>query len=152
MNRTIEQRGHGSLTILAVKVQCHQAVKLIPSSYQSIANPASSRRPFASFQYPWERTWTRSYHEGDLVVSMLALSGLPFADNRRHGRYAIECMVQRNTANVQRPFVYVVLGDGDQWVIEAEWPDGSIEPIRTFRAHAEAVDWVKTHSATWMRE
>ena len=54
--------------------------------------------------------------------------------------------------NVQRPFVYVVLGDGDQWVIEAEWPDGSIEPIRTFRAHAEAVNWVKTHSATWMRE
>ena len=81
-----------------VKVHSHQAVKLIPSSYQSIANPASSRRPFASFQYPREPTWTRSYHEGDLVVPMLALSGLPFADNRRHGRYAIECMVQRNTA------------------------------------------------------
>jgi hypothetical protein len=53
--------------------------------------------------------------------------------------------------NVQRPFVYVVLGDGDQWVIEAEWPDGSVESIRTFRAYAEAVSWVKTHSATWMR-
>jgi hypothetical protein len=52
----------------------------------------------------------------------------------------------------QRPFIYVVLGDGDQWAIEAEWPDGSIEPICTFKAHAEAVNWVKTHSETWMRE
>jgi hypothetical protein len=54
--------------------------------------------------------------------------------------------------NVQRPLVHVALGDGDQWVIEAEWPDGSIEPICAFKAHDEAVNWVKTQSATWMRE
>jgi hypothetical protein len=33
----------------------------------------------------------------------------------------------------QRPLIHVVLGAGDQWVIEAEWPDGSIEPICTSR-------------------
>jgi hypothetical protein len=52
----------------------------------------------------------------------------------------------------QRPLIYVVLGDGDQWVIEAEWPDGLIEPICAFKAHSEAVNWVKTFSETWLKE
>ena len=53
---------------------------------------------------------------------------------------------------VQTPLFCPVLRDGDQWVIEAEWPDGSIEPICTFKAHSEAVNWVKTLSQTWLQE
>lgn len=52
----------------------------------------------------------------------------------------------------QRPLFHVVLGDGDQWLIEAEWPDGSIEPVQAFKAHSEAANWVKTHSETWLQE
>jgi hypothetical protein len=70
-----------------VKVQCQQTVKLIPSSYQSVANPASPRCLFASVQCAWERIWTCSHesHEIPLWSRCLASSGPPVADNRRHG-------------------------------------------------------------------
>jgi hypothetical protein len=42
--------------------------------------------------------------------------------------------------NALRPIFCVVLGDGDEWLIEAEWPDGSLEHICAFRAHFEAVN------------
>jgi hypothetical protein len=44
--------------------------------------------------------------------------------------------------NGQTPLLYVALGDGDQWGVEAEWPDGSIEPIRTFKAQRAIQDWL----------
>jgi hypothetical protein len=51
---------------------------------------------------------------------------------------------------VQRPLFYVVLRDGDQWMIEAEWPDGSIEHVQAFKAHSQAAHWVKTYSEEWL--
>ena len=51
-----------------------------------------------------------------------------------------------------RPLLCVVLGDGDQWIVEAEWQDGSIERIATFKAHFEAVNWIGTHSDMWLQE
>jgi hypothetical protein len=33
----------------------------------------------------------------------------------------------------QRPVFCVVLGEGDQWLIEAEWPDGSVEHVCAFK-------------------
>jgi len=37
---------------------------------------------------------------------------------------------------VRKPIFCAVMNDGDdKWSIEAEWPDGSIERISTFRAH-----------------
>jgi hypothetical protein len=50
------------------------------------------------------------------------------------------------------PLFCLVLRDGDEWFIEAEWPDGSIEHVCTFKAHADAVDWVKTHSEAWLQK
>jgi hypothetical protein len=44
----------------------------------------------------------------------------------------------------------LVLRYGDEWLIEAEWPDGSIEHVRTFKAHSDAVNWVKTRSEAWL--
>ena len=38
------------------------------------------------------------------------------------------------------------------WQVEAEWPDGTIEPIDKFKAHYEALHWVRTHSAAWIEE
>ena len=42
----------------------------------------------------------------------------------------------------QMPFFCVVLCEGKQWTVEAEWPDGTIEQIDTFRHHFEATDWI----------
>jgi hypothetical protein len=53
---------------------------------------------------------------------------------------------------MKTPLFCLVLRDGDEWLIEAEWPDGSIEHVRTFKAHSEAVDWVKTLSEAWLHE
>jgi hypothetical protein len=46
----------------------------------------------------------------------------------------------------------VVLADGDQWSIEADWPDGTIERFGAFRAHLDAVHWINTLSEAWLRE
>lgn len=67
--------------------------------------------------------------------------GSPFSIGRGH-----------ITMIAQKPLFYVVLRDGDQWLIEVEWPDGSIEHVQAFKAHSEAVNWVKTHSETWLQE
>jgi hypothetical protein len=45
-----------------------------------------------------------------------------------------------------------VFGDGDEWLIEAEWPDGSLEHICAFKAHFEAVNWITTHSEAWLQK
>ena len=52
----------------------------------------------------------------------------------------------------RKPIFYVVLRDGELWQVEAEWPDGTIEPIDRFKAHYEALHWVRTHSAAWIEE
>ncbi len=51
-----------------------------------------------------------------------------------------------------KPVFCVVLTDGPQWSVEAEWPDGTIEQIDTFKGHFDAVKWVSTRSETWLRE
>jgi len=51
---------------------------------------------------------------------------------------------------VRKPIFCVVLSDGDQWSLEAEWPDGTIEQVGTFKAHLEAVDWLDRQSQAWL--
>ena len=52
----------------------------------------------------------------------------------------------------QKPIFCVVLGNGQQWAVEAEWPDGTIEQIDTFKAHFEAVNWLNDQSEEWLQE
>jgi hypothetical protein len=52
----------------------------------------------------------------------------------------------------EKPFFCIVLGDSDQWAIEAEWPDGSIERVLAFKARSDAVKWVITRSEAWLKE
>ena len=42
-----------------------------------------------------------------------------------------------------------MLSDGDQWVVEAEWPDGTLESVNTFKDHASAAYWISARSETW---
>lgn len=44
------------------------------------------------------------------------------------------------------------LRDGDEWWVEAEWPDGTIEKIKNFKNFPNAVHWLKLHSKVWVRE
>lgn len=51
-----------------------------------------------------------------------------------------------------QPFFSVVLHRNGEWVIEAEWPDGSIEPIDTFGEHFEALNWITNRAAAWTEQ
>jgi hypothetical protein len=52
----------------------------------------------------------------------------------------------------QKPIFCVVHSNGQQWAVEAEWPDGTIEQIDIFKTHLEAVNWVGNRSEAWLRE
>ena len=44
------------------------------------------------------------------------------------------------------PNYSVMLKDGEQWTVEAEWPDGTIEEVATFRSFFDARDWLNDQS------
>ena len=50
----------------------------------------------------------------------------------------------------QQPIFYVVLTDHDQWAVEVEWPDGTLERVDTFGEHSVAARWVATQSDAWL--
>ena len=41
---------------------------------------------------------------------------------------------------------------GEELVVEAEWPDGTIEQIDTFKTRFEALNWVNNRSKAWLQE
>jgi hypothetical protein len=51
-----------------------------------------------------------------------------------------------------KPIFCLVLSDDQRWSVEAEWPDGTIERVNTFKGHLEAASWLKTQSESWLRE
>jgi hypothetical protein len=51
----------------------------------------------------------------------------------------------------QKPIFYVVLTDHDRWAVEAEWPDGTLERVDTFKEHWSATDWIADQSDTWVK-
>lgn len=42
-----------------------------------------------------------------------------------------------------KPIFCLVLGNGQRWSVEAEWPDGTIEQVHKFKACFEALNWGK---------
>jgi hypothetical protein len=51
-----------------------------------------------------------------------------------------------------KPIFCLVLSDGQRWSVEAEWPDGTIEQINTFKEYFEASSWLLTQSGSWLQE
>jgi hypothetical protein len=49
----------------------------------------------------------------------------------------------------RKPIFYVVLSDLDQWAVEAEWPDGTLERVDSFKEHSAAASWIATQSEPW---
>jgi hypothetical protein len=54
------------------------------------------------------------------------------------------------TNAVAKPLFHVSLGDREEWVIEAEWPDGTLERVTTFKNHSAAARWIATVSEAWL--
>ncbi len=50
------------------------------------------------------------------------------------------------------PIFCVVLGDREGWLVEAEWPDGTIEQIDAFKAYLDAINWISTQSKVWLQK
>jgi hypothetical protein len=52
--------------------------------------------------------------------------------------------------SLEKPLFHVTLSDRDEWVIEAEWPDSTLERVSTFRDHSAAADWIASQSEAWL--
>ena len=52
----------------------------------------------------------------------------------------------------ENPIFHVTLADGDEWAIEVEWADGTLEQITTFKAYFSAANWVSNRSEAWLQE
>ncbi len=50
----------------------------------------------------------------------------------------------------ERPFFHVILSDRDEWVVEAEWSDSTLERVSTFRDYSAAADWIAKQSEAWL--
>jgi hypothetical protein len=48
----------------------------------------------------------------------------------------------------EKPFFHV--SDRDEWVVEAEWSDSTLEQVSTFRDHSAAADWIANQSEAWL--
>jgi hypothetical protein len=51
-----------------------------------------------------------------------------------------------------KPMFCAVLGDGQRWVVEVDWPDGTIEQVCEFQRQSEATDWITNQSEAWLQE
>jgi len=49
------------------------------------------------------------------------------------------------------PLFVIILGDGDQWTVEAEWPDGTIEQLDIFKSYYDAREWLARGSQSYAR-
>jgi hypothetical protein len=114
------------------------------------------------------------------AMAILAKLDIAFATERRIAAfgsaaarlmraYAMQVEVLRRLRHGEHQVVrveHVHVNDGGQAVIgnvkdrtkgavprhEAEWPDGTIEQVITFKAYFEAASWLRTQSECWLRE
>jgi hypothetical protein len=50
----------------------------------------------------------------------------------------------------EKPLFHVTLSDRDEWVVEAEWSDSTLERVSTFRDYWAATDWIANQSEVWL--
>jgi hypothetical protein len=81
-----------------------------------------------------------------------ATARLRFICLRCRGGYLALLVVKRfwrRTDMPNKPILFVVKADGN-WTIQAEWPDGTVEEIKTFKRELQALDWLTWQSQTWL--
>jgi len=50
----------------------------------------------------------------------------------------------------EKPLFHLILSARDEWVVEAEWPDSTLERVKSFRDHSTAADWIANQSEAWL--
>ena len=50
----------------------------------------------------------------------------------------------------EKPFFHIILSDRDEWAIEVEWSDSTLERVSTFRDYSAAADWIANQSEAWL--
>jgi hypothetical protein len=60
-------------------------------------------------------------------------------------------MKRRSNQN-SKPIFAVILRDGDEWTVEAEWPDGTIDQVIMAKSASDAWDWINHLSESWVRD
>lgn len=61
----------------------------------------------------------------------------------------VTCTVHWGVKIMRKPIFFVVR-DAAHWSVEAEWPDGTIEKVKTFKAELAALDWLSWQSHAWL--
>jgi hypothetical protein len=51
---------------------------------------------------------------------------------------------------IMRKPTFFVVRDAADWSVDAEWPDGTIERVKTFKAELAALDWLSWQSHAWL--
>jgi hypothetical protein len=51
-----------------------------------------------------------------------------------------------------KPIFAVILRDGDQWTVEAEWPDGTIEQAAVAKSASDAWGWINNTAVAWVTD
>jgi hypothetical protein len=51
---------------------------------------------------------------------------------------------------IMRKPIFFVVRDAADWSVDAEWPDGTIERVKTFKAELAALDWLSWQSHAWL--
>ena len=59
--------------------------------------------------------------------------------------------VIKKTSAVSNARFHISLFDREEWVIEAEWPEGTLEQVTSFNTQSATADWIATASKTWLR-
>jgi hypothetical protein len=51
-----------------------------------------------------------------------------------------------------KPIFAVILRENDQWTVEAEWPDGTIDEVVVVKSATAAWKWISHNSESWVRD
>jgi hypothetical protein len=52
--------------------------------------------------------------------------------------------------SAEKPFFHVILSDRDEWVVEAEWSDSTLERVSTFGDYSAVAGWIANQSEAWL--
>jgi hypothetical protein len=54
------------------------------------------------------------------------------------------------TKSPEEPFFHIILTDRDEWAVEVEWSDSTLERVSAFSDHWAAADWIAHQSEAWL--
>jgi hypothetical protein len=56
-----------------------------------------------------------------------------------------------NATTAGKAVFHIILSDRDEWAVEVEWPDSTLERVSIFKNNSSAANWVATESDAWLQ-